>query len=111
MADTKDLKLPVKVRRHSSIDPSSASDDVVVASSAVKPAKRICMNNSPTGKRMKWSKQRLSWRVALPELGDHEVLLQVHRSLRGRRCVFINGDRWFDTNHPLAKVMVHFKLA
>lgn len=111
MAPIQDLKLPVPKRPVYRIERSTSSPDVVITCSPVMSVKRKEVHNCSAGKRFKWSKQHVSWRVALPALGDHEILLEAERSLRGHRRVLINGFPQLDTINPLEKIAVSFKLA
>lgn len=107
-----DLRLPVRARKGKyTVERSASSPEVLLTCSAVQSATRVCASNSPTGKHMKWSKQRVTWRLALPALGDHEILLEVHRSWKGHRRLFINGLKILDTRNPLSKMSVSFELA
>merc|ERR1719420_2152436 len=106
-----DLRLPVPARKVYRIEKSSSSPDVLLTCSPKKSAKRVCASNSSEGKRVKWSKQRVSWQLVLPELGDHEILLEVQRSLRGHRRVLINGFKRLDTLNPMTKISLNFTLA
>merc|ERR1712224_961514 len=66
-------------------------------------AKRINKSIVKEGKHLKCSKQHVSWRLVLPVLGNQQMLLEVHSSLRGHRQVLIDGDVRFDTVDPSKK--------
>jgi len=109
MAAVQGLKLPVparKVYKH-----SVSAPDLEAECSPVQSAQQVCARNSPMGKRLKWSKQRFTWRLSLPALGDHELVLEVQRSFRGRRRVLVNGLTRLDTRNPLSKMSFFFNLS
>lgn len=70
-----------------------------------KPAKRIGSKVSSIGRHVKCSMKSVSWRLILPTAAYREVLVEVQYSVRGRRCVLVNGQMVLDQTKPLSKRM------